>query len=290
MAVEIDCPAPPGPVGAGRLELTFIGTATVLVRAGGFTLLTDPNFLHRGERAYLGLGLWSRRRTEPALHLDQLPPLDAVVLSHHHGDHFDRRAAAGLDAAVPIVTEPHAAAKLRRQGFTRPVPLATWGSATLRRGDERLRITSVPATHAPAPLDRLLPPVMGSVLEWGRGPGDPWLRMWVSGDTLVHDRLAEIAASPLPCGRRGWPSSCTRWRPGPPGRWTSPPGRSTASLRPVDDDLALLGTVAAELDAVEAALARIDEGTWGTCTRCGGGIDGARRAGDPLAAACAACA
>jgi L-ascorbate metabolism protein UlaG (beta-lactamase superfamily) len=38
-------------------SLTFIGTATTVLRLGGFTLLTDPNFLHRGQRAYLGYGL-----------------------------------------------------------------------------------------------------------------------------------------------------------------------------------------------------------------------------------------
>jgi L-ascorbate metabolism protein UlaG (beta-lactamase superfamily) len=55
----------------------------------GFTFLTDPNFLHRGDHAKLGYGLRSKRLTEPALDIDQLPPLDFIVLSHHHGDHFD---------------------------------------------------------------------------------------------------------------------------------------------------------------------------------------------------------
>src|SRR3712207_3786076 len=77
-------------------SLTFIGTATTLLRLGSFTLLTDPNFLHKGQRAYLGKGLWSKRLTEPALQPADLPPLDAVVLSHLHGDHFDRIARAGL--------------------------------------------------------------------------------------------------------------------------------------------------------------------------------------------------
>ena len=45
--------------------LEFIGTATSLVRLGEFTLLTDPNFLHHGQRAYLGKGLFSKRVTEP---------------------------------------------------------------------------------------------------------------------------------------------------------------------------------------------------------------------------------
>ena len=48
-------------------ELTFIGTATTLLEIGPFMILTDLNFLHRGERAYLCYGLWSKRLTEPAL-------------------------------------------------------------------------------------------------------------------------------------------------------------------------------------------------------------------------------
>ena len=41
--------------------MTFGGNATALLRIGGFTLLTDPNFLHRGQRAYLGYGLSTTR-------------------------------------------------------------------------------------------------------------------------------------------------------------------------------------------------------------------------------------
>jgi ribonuclease BN (tRNA processing enzyme) len=69
-------------------RLTFVGTATTVIELGSFTVLTDPNFLRRGQRAYLGKGLWSRRLTDPALEPEELPALDAVVLSHLHGDHF----------------------------------------------------------------------------------------------------------------------------------------------------------------------------------------------------------
>ena len=72
--------------------LQFIGTATTLIRYAGFTVLTDPTFLHRGERAYLGKGLWTTRATDPAIDIGELPDLDLVVLSHLHGDHFDRVA------------------------------------------------------------------------------------------------------------------------------------------------------------------------------------------------------
>ncbi|GGS66536.1 hypothetical protein GCM10010156_26750 [Planobispora rosea] len=169
----------------------FIGNATTLIRYGGFTLLTDPNFLHRGQRAYLGYGLSSRRRTDPAVDIGELPALDAVVLSHMHGDHWDRVARRGLDKDVPIVTTTQAAGRLRRQGFGQARGLNTWQQHELHRGDRTLTITSLPGCHAPSPLRALLPPVMGSMLEFSRN-GRVEFRLHISGDTLMHRELEAI--------------------------------------------------------------------------------------------------
>lgn len=172
-------------------SLTFVGTATVLVEYGGFTVLTDPNFLHKGELAYLGKGLVSRRRTNPAMEIADLPQLDAVVLSHLHGDHFDRVAREGLARDVPILTTPASARRLAEWGL-RAVPLETWQSHELRSaGGDLLRITAAPGRHAKGPLRALLPPVMGSVWEWTPVSAPP-LSMYVTGDTLVVDDLREI--------------------------------------------------------------------------------------------------
>src|ERR1700737_1455082 len=98
-----------------RGSLFFIGTATVLLRYAGFTILTDPNFLHQGDHIHAGYGLQAVRLTNPALELDQLPPLDFVLLSHLHEDHFDRLVAKKLDKGVPIVTTSQAAKALHKK-------------------------------------------------------------------------------------------------------------------------------------------------------------------------------
>lgn len=175
-----------------RPSLTFVGTATTIIRLGGFTLLTDPNFLHKGQFAWLGKGLVSRRLTEPAMAPVDLPALDAIVLSHLHGDHFDRVARRELDHSVPVVTTPHAARRLSPRGFA-PVALRNWEVHELQGQGETLAIESVPAVHARGVLGQLLPAVMGSVLRW-RVAGELRHTMYVTGDTLLGPHLGEIAA------------------------------------------------------------------------------------------------
>ncbi|MFJ7337323.1 MBL fold metallo-hydrolase [Streptomyces sp. NPDC101110] len=177
------------------LDVHFIGNATVLLSYGPLTLLTDPNFLHRGQYAHLGYGLLSRRLTEPALDVHELPRLDAVVLSHLHGDHWDRRARRHLDRTVPILTTPHAARRLRTlHRFPRTAGLRTWKALTLQRDGVQVTATALPGRHAgQAVLRGLLPPVMGSMLEFGPAGRAPRMRLYISGDTLVYDGLDEIA-------------------------------------------------------------------------------------------------
>ena len=172
-------------------SLEFIGTATTVLRLGPFTLLTDPNFLHRGQRAYLGKGLFSKRLTEPSLQPADLPALDAIVLSHLHGDHFDRIARRELDRSLPLLTTPEASRRLRRWGFGEAAGLRTWESEALDRDGVRLTVTSVPGEHAPRLARPLLPPVMGSVLTLESEGRDPF-RVYVSGDTLHRPWLREI--------------------------------------------------------------------------------------------------
>lgn len=177
-------------------SVTYIGNATTLLRLGDFTLLTDPAFGAAGSRVHLGYGAFTRRLRDPACGPEDLPRLDAVLLSHFHGDHFDRAASRSLPRDVPVVTTPQARRALRRRKFGDVRGLTTWDTYEWSSATQRLRVTAVPARHGPGPVGMLLPQTMGSVLEL-EVDGRLALRLYVTGDTLFGPHLAEI---PRRCG------------------------------------------------------------------------------------------
>jgi len=170
----------------------FIGTATVIIRFAGFTILTDPNFLHAGDHVHLGYGMTSERLTEPAIELEELPPIDFCVLSHYHGDHFDQIVEEKLQKDLPIITTEHATGELESKGFTAAIALDTWDSITIGKGQAQVQITSLPGQHGPGMIDFALPPVMGSLLDFENDAGNSLLKLYISGDTLIHDDLKDI--------------------------------------------------------------------------------------------------
>jgi L-ascorbate metabolism protein UlaG (beta-lactamase superfamily) len=190
-ALALRLPPPTAPAEPNG-TVQFIGTATVLIRYQGFTILTDPNFLHKGDHVHLGYGITSERLTNPALNLEQLPPIDLVVLSHMHEDHFDKLVQEKLDKNIPIVTTKEAAGKLKGLGFARTYGLSTWDRIDVEKGEARLRITAAPGRHGKAGMQALLPAVMGSVLDFGPNTAAPSYRVYISGDTLVYDDLKSI--------------------------------------------------------------------------------------------------
>ena len=173
-------------------SILFVGTATTIIRYAGFTILTDPNFLHKGDHIHIGYGLRSTRLTNPALNLEDLPPLDLVVLSHMHEDHFDRLVQERLDHSLPIVTTPHAAEALSSLGFQSPCAIDKWETISFVKGDIRLRITAMPAQHGNAAFSKLLPAVMGSMLEFSNKNGNLLLRLYITGDTVMYKDLKTI--------------------------------------------------------------------------------------------------
>ena len=73
--------------------VTWIGHATVLVQADGLNILTDPIF---SERASPLQSVGPKRAQPPGLSLEQLPPIDVVLISHNHYDHLDKNSVLAL--------------------------------------------------------------------------------------------------------------------------------------------------------------------------------------------------
>lgn len=176
---------------ADQGSVQFIGNATVVIRYGGLTILTDPTFIHRHEQVSIGYGMHSTRLVDPAMGIADLPPLDVIVLSHFHGDHFDQVAERDLDKSIPIITNGEAAKELLQRGFRYPKPIDTWSYVSIEKGDMRLRITAMPGRHGPPLSDLIMPEVMGSLLEF-EGAGASPFRIYITGDTLFFDDLGDI--------------------------------------------------------------------------------------------------
>lgn len=70
--------------GSENASLFFVGTATTILEWEGVRLMTDPNFLHKGDHVHLGPGVTGTRETNPAVDLHDLPRIDLVLLSHYH--------------------------------------------------------------------------------------------------------------------------------------------------------------------------------------------------------------
>jgi L-ascorbate metabolism protein UlaG (beta-lactamase superfamily) len=188
----------------------FIGNATVLIKYAGFTILTDPTFIHMHEKVPLGYGLDTTRLTNPAMEINQLPPLDLVLLSHFHGDHFDQVAIRELDKLLPIVSNSHAVDELSIRGFTNTKKLDTWENITFTKKDNNnndveLQITAMPGRHGPFPVAMFLPKVMGSILDFkikgysndsnsnnNSHNNNQLFRIYITGDTMVFDDIKEI--------------------------------------------------------------------------------------------------
>jgi L-ascorbate metabolism protein UlaG (beta-lactamase superfamily) len=125
------------------LAAVWIGHATVLLRIGGKTVLTDPVF---STRVGLSFGLFTagpRRHQRPAIKLTELPPVDLIVLSHAHFDHLDRPTLARLSKRTPIVTSTGQRDLLEDLGYRQIIELP-WGDTADVAG---LRVTACPVRH-----------------------------------------------------------------------------------------------------------------------------------------------
>jgi L-ascorbate metabolism protein UlaG (beta-lactamase superfamily) len=136
-------PGPPPPQRTDALRITFVGHATVLIQVDGLNILTDPIW---GNIAGPTRTIGRTRHRPPGLRFDDLPPIDAVLLSHDHYDHLD------IETLHQLVQRFHPRiyaglgmrALLRQWGIGDVVEMDWFEWAPLGR----MRVVAAPARHA----------------------------------------------------------------------------------------------------------------------------------------------
>ncbi len=128
LAEEIpQLPFAPGPLpepGPDGLSVTWAGHASWVVRIGGLTVLTDPVW----SRKILGT---PARITPVGVAWQDLPTIDAVVISHNHYDHLDAPTLRRLPRSTPLFVPAGLGAWCRKRGFTTVTELDWWEGAEL---------------------------------------------------------------------------------------------------------------------------------------------------------------
>lgn len=119
----------------GRVAVTWIGHASFLIQFSELNVLVDPNFAN---------WLFLLKRVKRAgLRIRDLPPIDLVLLTHAHFDHFHKPTLRRLPAPK-IGIMPWGVGELARDlGFTRIIELQKWESFT--HGDWTVTLT--PCKH-----------------------------------------------------------------------------------------------------------------------------------------------
>jgi L-ascorbate metabolism protein UlaG (beta-lactamase superfamily) len=173
------------------LILTHIGGPTTLIEVDGWRLLTDPTFDPAGGHYDFGWGTSSNKLAGPATAVSDLPPIDAVLLTHdHHGDNLDAAGRALLPFVGTVLTTVSGA---RRLGLPNARGLAAGDSTRLTAADKpAIDVVATPARHGP-PLSG---PIAGDVVGFAlRRPASDDVFLWITGDTVLHRPLRQAASA-----------------------------------------------------------------------------------------------
>jgi len=167
----------------GQMGVTFIGHASFFLQIGGSNIVIDPIFAR-----------WLfvlKRLRRPGLRIQDLPPIDAVLVTHAHFDHLHRPSLRAIARATRrqtghaplLIVPPHVGDLVFDLGYKNVVELGCWEELQLGK----TRITATPSKHWGARVIR----------DMHRGYGGYVLRsgdhsIYHSGDTAYFDGFAEI--------------------------------------------------------------------------------------------------
>lgn len=117
-------------------SITWVGHSTFFIQFGGLNIITDP--------------VWStqmafqKRLSAPGIKVEDVPPIDIVLISHSHYDHLNINSLRRLVGARQLLVPAGLGAKLRKKGFLRIKELHWWESVMYNG----VKFTFVPSQHS----------------------------------------------------------------------------------------------------------------------------------------------
>lgn len=165
-----------------RLAALWVGHASVLVQLDDKFILTDPVFTDT-------VGQISKRLVEPGLAMEDLPPIEAVLVSHLHFDHLSLGTLDLIESKVRRLYLPEGGAVYVPSSAVTPVELPPWHTHEV----DGVRVTAVPVQHYgfrySGDRDWMTYSFTGYVVEYHG------LRVYFGGDTAYSGAFAETGAT-----------------------------------------------------------------------------------------------
>ncbi|MGO4375733.1 MBL fold metallo-hydrolase, partial [Paenibacillus sp. MCAF20] len=115
--------------------MTWIGHSTFLIQIGGLNIITDP--------VWAGQMAFQKRLTAPGIQIEDVPPIDIVLISHSHYDHLNINSLRRLGGPKQLIVPAGLSQKLKLKGFMRVTELHWWESLHIHG----IKFTFVPSQH-----------------------------------------------------------------------------------------------------------------------------------------------
>jgi len=166
--------------------LRLVGGPTALITYGGLRLLTDPTFDPPGDYPRPGTDIVLSKLDGPAVDLEDVIPVDAVLISHdHHSDNLDHSGREMLTRSGRVLTTGAGAQRLG--GDAEGMEPGDVAGLERPDGAGSVSVTDVRADHGPPEVAAKNGPVIGFVLS-----GDGLPTVYVSGDNASVDVVRSI--------------------------------------------------------------------------------------------------